>query len=78
MKFEVVLSLSFSVKVKIVRAKYWIKAQNFSGQPKPEDFKLVEEELPELKNGGKTFFPIELLLGKTFIWFRDMLLIKVY
>ena len=40
----------------MVRAKYWVKAQEFSGQPKPEDFKLVEEELPELENGGTTFF----------------------
>ena len=63
----------------MVRAKYWVKAQEFSGQPKSEDFKLVEEELPELKNGGTTFFTgaSELFVGKSFIWFPDMSPVRV-
>ena len=36
----------------MVKAKVWIKQREFSGSPAKEDFKLVEEDLPELKDGG--------------------------
>ena len=36
----------------MVKAQYWVKARNFSGIPTKEDFQLVEEDLPELKDGG--------------------------
>jgi prostaglandin reductase 1 len=36
----------------MVKSKTWIMAKSFEGEPKLEDFKLVEEELPTLKDGG--------------------------
>ena len=33
----------------------WVLKQHFSGEPKLDDFELVEEELPELKNGEIMF-----------------------
>lgn len=35
----------------MVVAKSWKKVTEFEGQPKPSDFKLVEEELAPLENG---------------------------
>lgn len=35
----------------MVVAKVYKKINEFSGEPKLNDFELVEEELPELKNG---------------------------
>lgn len=35
----------------MVIAKRWIKANNFVGELKPTDFKLVEEDLGPLKDG---------------------------
>ncbi|KAG8455041.1 hypothetical protein GDO86_001313 [Hymenochirus boettgeri] len=35
----------------MVVAKSWIMVQHFEGVPKPEDFKLIERELPPLKDG---------------------------
>lgn len=32
-------------------AKVWKKNREFSGEPKLDDFKIVEEKLPALKNG---------------------------
>lgn len=37
----------------MVKAKKWIIAKAFQGEPKVTDFKLVEEELPALKDGGE-------------------------
>ena len=37
----------------MVKGKCWVKHKEFSGIPKLEDFKLVEEELPALKDGGE-------------------------
>ena len=34
------------------KAKVWIKVKEFSGTPTMDNLKLVEEELPELKDGG--------------------------
>ena len=42
----------------MVRAQCWVKCRDFSGIPKRGDFKLVEEELPALKDGGKTFYAV--------------------
>ena len=38
----------------MVKAQVWIKVREFSGVPTKDDFKLVEEELPALKDGGRT------------------------
>lgn len=35
----------------MVRAKKFLYVSAFKGDPKPSDFKLVEEDLPELKDG---------------------------
>lgn len=37
----------------MVKTKKFIYAKPFEGEPKETDFKLVEEELPALKDGGK-------------------------
>lgn len=39
----------------MVKTKKFIYAKVFEGEPKETDFKLVEEELPALKNGGNNF-----------------------
>ena len=33
----------------MVKAKVFVLARHFDGLPTPENFKLIEEELPELK-----------------------------
>ena len=40
----------------MVRAKKFILAKHFDGFPTPENFHLIEEELPELEVGGNTTF----------------------
>lgn len=37
----------------MVKAKKFIYAKRFDGFPKITDFRLEEEELPELKDGGQ-------------------------
>jgi hypothetical protein len=37
----------------MVKTKKYIFAKRFVGEPKPEDFTLVEEDLPPLQEGGK-------------------------
>lgn len=37
-----------------MKAIYWILKRPISGIPKPEDFQLVEEDLPKLENGQVT------------------------
>nr|DBA28191.1 TPA: hypothetical protein GDO54_008589 [Pyxicephalus adspersus] len=39
----------------MVVAKSWTLVKHFDGPPKPEDFKLVEKELPALKDGELLF-----------------------
>jgi len=39
----------------MVLGRKWILKQHFHGAPKPEDFQLVEEELPPLKDGQIQF-----------------------
>lgn len=36
----------------MVKAKRFVYAKRFDGEPKPDDFKLEEEDLPELQDGG--------------------------
>lgn len=36
-----------------VKAQKYVLTKYFQGEPKKSDFKIVEEELPELKEGGK-------------------------
>ena len=36
----------------MVKAKVWIKVKEFSGIPTADHLKLVEEEIPELQDGG--------------------------
>ncbi|KAF2900201.1 hypothetical protein ILUMI_05996 [Ignelater luminosus] len=43
--------LSSTIESKIVKAKKYILHQHFSGLPKQSDLKLVEEKLPNLRNG---------------------------
>ena len=40
---------------KMAIGRKWVLKQHFSGEPKLDDFELVEEELPELKNGEIMF-----------------------
>lgn len=35
----------------MVKAKKIVKVNEFVGEPKPEDFQIVNEELPSLKDG---------------------------
>merc|ERR1712142_748431 len=35
----------------MVKARRWVLKHHFAGPPKKEDFDLVEEELPEVKDG---------------------------
>ena len=37
-----------------MKGSQWVLARHFQGAPKEGDVKLVEFELPELKDGGKT------------------------
>ena len=39
---------------KMVKAQKWIKVKEFVGMPTLEDFRLEEEELPELQDKGKS------------------------
>ena len=41
-----------------MKGRKWILAKHFQGSPKEGDLKLVEFELPEIKEGGK---PINLM-----------------
>lgn len=36
-------------------AKKYVFSKHFSGEPKPTDLKLVEEELPAIKDGGQCY-----------------------
>ena len=45
-----------------VKARKWILKSHFSGLPKREDLEIVEEDLPPLKDGGKSSFASQLRL----------------
>ena len=38
-----------------VKTKKWVLKSMFDGLPKREDFEIIEEELPLLKDGGRKF-----------------------
>ena len=38
---------------KDIKCRKWTLKSHFSGLPKREDLEIVEEQLPELKDGGK-------------------------
>lgn len=38
-----------------IRAQKYVLTKYFQGEPKKSDFKIVEEELPQLKDGGRKF-----------------------
>lgn len=40
-------------QVKMVKAKVYTFNKQFDGFPKREDLKLIEEDLPQLSDGGK-------------------------
>ena len=54
----------------MVKAKKYILAKQFDGEPKASDIKLEEEELPPLKENGKYIISIKISkaykLGETF------------
>ena len=45
--------LLVTATTKMVKARKWVKACAIDGPIKGSDFKIVEEELPPLKDGGK-------------------------
>lgn len=47
----------------MVKAKKLIFAKHFEGTPKTTDFRLEEEILPELNDGGSIFLIFSLLLN---------------
>lgn len=38
---------------KDIKCRKWTLKSHFSGLPKREDLEIVEEQLPELKDGGR-------------------------
>ena len=42
-------------RLKMVKGRRFVLTRHFDGLPKPDDFELVEEELPELKDGEILF-----------------------
>ena len=40
----------------MAKAKKWVKCKAFEGQVTQENFKLEEEELPALQDGGNIIF----------------------
>lgn len=39
-----------------IKAQKYVLTKYFQGEPKKSDFKIVEETLPELKDGGNVNF----------------------
>ena len=35
-----------------MKAKTWVLAEHFEGEPQEKNLQLVEEDLPEIKDGG--------------------------
>nr|CAD7577769.1 unnamed protein product [Timema californicum] len=52
----------------MTKAKKFILARHFDGEPKESDLKLVEEELPPIKDGETCFFPT-VDNKSSFFWF---------
>ena len=39
----------------MVVTKYWVMAKKYHGAPKPSDFELKQDELPQIKDGGMIY-----------------------
>lgn len=48
------------------QARKFVYTEKFQGLPKISDFRLEEESLPELKNGGKRCFNFIIIFLKKF------------
>lgn len=44
-------------------ARVFYMAKSFVGEPKPTDFEIKEEQLPELKDGGKSMRNTDMKVG---------------
>lgn len=53
---------------KKVRAQKYVLTKYFQGEPKKSDFKIIEEELPELKDGGKYEFELSTYVSWQASW----------
>lgn len=58
----------------MVKAQKFVLAKQFNGFPKREDMKIVEEELPPLKDGGKVVRTVKY----QFIRFQDRRKVNIY
>ena len=64
----------------MVKSKKFVRVEEYSGIPKVSDFKIVEEELGELKDGGKKHFilsPLPAKLGCGDIGFKMSVCVSV-
>jgi len=41
------------LRMSVVKGRKWVLRSHFAGLPRREDFEIVEEELPSIKNGGQ-------------------------
>lgn len=55
----------------MVKAKTWVKLNEWSGVPKLEDLKLIEEDLPEVKD-GEVLAAAEYLSVDPYHWAFDL------
>lgn len=46
------------MSTELVKGRKWVLKSHFSGLPKREDLEIVEEQLPELKDGGTICYMI--------------------
>lgn len=53
-----------TISTTMVTAKKYVLDKHFQGEPKRSDFKIVEEELPPLQNGGRIIRIIEKLCAQ--------------
>lgn len=44
-----------------IRAQKYVLTKYFQGEPKKTDFKIVEEDLPELQDGGNVYVKNDLV-----------------
>ena len=58
----------------MVKAKKFIMVRHFDGVPKPDNFQIVEEDLPELEVGGKC----QSLLSFKTLMFSEIFLLNIF
>lgn len=51
--FELGPESTVFIMSKDIKSRKWTLKSRFSGLPKREDLELVEEQLPEIKDGGR-------------------------